>query len=139
MQLLLVSQFNVFKQLPGVQFHIIVVSVLYLYLLLEVDCQFHYFLLARAADLLHTNTLLVMCWTHVVQFLLQLAILHLVLLFLSSGLLVDSNWLFIGEVNRESFPVKFGAGFRGCLTLQFEGFEEFFLRLNHDLFVSSIK
>jgi hypothetical protein len=56
--------------------------------LLEVKCKFHYFLFAGTADFFHQGATLVVSGAHVVEFLLQLAILELVHLFFAGELLL---------------------------------------------------
>ena len=98
MQFLLVSRLHILQQFTSVQLHIVVVTVLHLYLFLKVYCQFHYFLLARATDLFDPHALLVVCRAHVVQLLFQFAVFELVLLFFER-LLIGDNAVLGGELD----------------------------------------
>ncbi len=97
MQFLLVSRLHILQQFTSIQLHIVVVPVLHLNLLFKVNCQFHYFLLTRTTHLFDSDTLLVMRGSHVVEFLFQLAVFELVLLFFE-GFLVGDNAVLGGEL-----------------------------------------
>ena len=120
MQLLLVSRFHVLQQLSWIQLEVVVISILHLDLLFEVYCQFHYFLLARTTDLLYRNAFLVMCWPHIIKFLLEFSILELVLLFFERWLFLSCNWLLIREIHWVTLPIEFRTGLSRGLALQFE-------------------
>lgn len=132
---MLVSRFDILQQLLGVQFQIIIVSVLNLYLLLEVNCQFHYFLLTRTANLLYSETFLVVSGTHVVEFLLEFSILEFVFLLFCLGLFFETARLFVGKVDRKAFAMKFRTSLSRSLTLELECINDIILGLNHKLCV----
>lgn len=120
MQLLLVSWLNVFKQLSGVYLQALVIPVLHLYLLFEIQGQFHYFLLTWTADLLYADTLFVMCRAHVVQFLLQFSVFQLILLFLYRWFLFNIYWIFVRKTHGEALSIKLWTGLCGSLIFKFE-------------------
>lgn len=130
-QFLLVARLDVLEQLAGVQFQVVVVPVLHFDLPLEVQCQFHYFLLARPSDLFDPHTLLVVRRTHVVQLLFQLSVFEFVLLFFQGWLLLPQKGFLIPHAHRVGLPVELGTGFCRGLALELERTKQLSSRIDH--------